>query len=128
VLTAARADDALMGALLGGYAQDGATPLYYASQIGHKKVVKLLLAHADVKINQADEVRGRRVAGKERGQGGQAGVHTMVLRRRPAHFTAVRLMCDTACTCSHMWGWHTDGAGRCAWRWREGTGLQRGRL
>ena len=54
-------DVALMGALLGGYAQDGATPLYYASQIGHKKVVKLLLEHADVAVNQAElEVRERR--------------------------------------------------------------------
>jgi hypothetical protein len=85
-------------------AQDGATPLYMACQNGHKEVVKLLLAHADVKINQADEVRGRREAGKERGQEWQAGVHTMVLRRRAAHLTLCRPMCDTACTCSYSGG------------------------
>ena len=51
-------DDALVGALLGGCAQDGFTPLCMASQKGHKEVVKLLLAQAEVAVNQAElEVR-----------------------------------------------------------------------
>jgi hypothetical protein len=53
------------GALLGVYAQGGATPLYIACQQGHVEVVKLLLAHPDVLVNQAKEVRGRGGASRE---------------------------------------------------------------
>jgi hypothetical protein len=55
------------GALLGGYVQDGSTPLDAACFKGRTKVVKLLLAHPGVDINKADEVRGRGGAGRERG-------------------------------------------------------------
>ena len=49
------------GALLGECAQYGVTPLYTACHNGQMKVVKLLLEHADVAVNQAElEVRGRR--------------------------------------------------------------------
>jgi hypothetical protein len=55
-----RALTMLSWGVLGGCAQSGNTPLCMASQNGHKEVVKLLLAHADVKVNQATKVRGRR--------------------------------------------------------------------
>jgi hypothetical protein len=58
------------GALLGGYVQDGQTPLYTACDGGYMEVVKLLLAHPGVDINKADRVRGRGGAGRERVQGG----------------------------------------------------------
>jgi hypothetical protein len=87
---------------LGGYVQYGRTPLYAACDIlvggppchgGHKEVVKLLLAHPGVDINKATKVRGRGGAGRERGQGGQAGVHTTVLRlRRALHLISVRVV------------------------------------
>jgi ankyrin repeat protein len=53
------------GALLGVYAQDGWTPLLIACQNSHVEVVKLLLAHPDVLVNQANEVRGRGGASRE---------------------------------------------------------------
>jgi ankyrin repeat protein len=53
------------GALLGGCAQDGATPLFYACEEGHVEVVKLLLSHPDVAVSQAEEVRGRGGASRE---------------------------------------------------------------
>ena len=51
------------------------------------EVVKLLLAHPGVDINKADVVRGRGRVGRESVQGGQAGVHTTMMRRRVAHLT-----------------------------------------
>ena len=61
------------GVLLGGYVQDGHTPLYNACYEGHVEEVKLLLARVDVDINQADTVRGRGGAGREREGAGRAG-------------------------------------------------------
>jgi ankyrin repeat protein len=120
-------DDALVGCAAGRRAQNGWTPLGIACYRGHVVAVELLLAHADVKVNQATKVRRRGGVGGERGQEWQGyppwccGGGRLISQLR-------RLMRDTACTCSHMWGSHADGAGRCAWRWREDTGLQRGRL
>jgi ankyrin repeat protein len=48
-----------LGALLGVYAQTGATPLYTACEEGHVEVVELLLSHPDVLVNQAEKVRRR---------------------------------------------------------------------
>jgi hypothetical protein len=53
------------GALLGGYVQDGDTPLYTACDNEGHKEVKLLLAHPGVDINKTNEVRGRGGAGRE---------------------------------------------------------------
>jgi ankyrin repeat protein len=47
------------GALLGVYAQDGWTPLLIACHKGHVEVVKLLLVHSNVLVNQAEKVRRR---------------------------------------------------------------------
>ena len=47
------------GALLGVYAQGGWAPLLIACQNGYVEVVKLLLAHPDVLVNQAEKVRRR---------------------------------------------------------------------
>jgi ankyrin repeat protein len=80
------------GALLGGGAQYGYTPLFMACKNGHMEVVKLLLARSDIAVNQATVVRR---VGRERGQGGRAWVNTTVLRRRAAHLTAVRVVCGT---------------------------------
>jgi ankyrin repeat protein len=55
------------GALLGGYMQDGWTPLFIACANDHKEVVKLLLAHPGVDINKTNKVRGREGVGRERG-------------------------------------------------------------
>ena len=52
-------DDALVGCAAGRRAQNGWTPLGIACYRGHVVVVELLLAHADVKVNQATKVRGR---------------------------------------------------------------------
>jgi ankyrin repeat protein len=71
--------------------QVGSTPLFMACQNGHMEVVKLLLARSDIAVNQA--TRCEEGAGRARGQGGRAGVHTTVLRRRAAHLTAVRVVC-----------------------------------
>ena len=62
------------GALLGVYAQDGATPLSYACDEGHVEVVKLLLARSDVLVNQAEHVR-RRGGLVERGSAGWNAYH-----------------------------------------------------
>jgi hypothetical protein len=56
-----------LGALLGGYVQNGETPLWMACHKGHMEVVKLLLAHPGVDINNANMVRGRGGADSERG-------------------------------------------------------------
>jgi ankyrin repeat protein len=49
------------GALLGGYVQDGHTPLFVACDDacnwGRMEVVKLLLAHPNVDVNQENLVR-----------------------------------------------------------------------
>jgi hypothetical protein len=92
-----------------------------ASQNGHKEVVKLLLEHADVAVNQGTQVRGRRGADGERGM--EVGWDTRHAaaeggspHSRETGVRATRLyMLAQVCR-------------RCAWRWREGTGLQRGRL
>ena len=42
---------------MGGYVQDGSTPLWAACDNGRMEVVKLLLAHPGVDINKADKVR-----------------------------------------------------------------------
>jgi hypothetical protein len=55
---------------LGGYVQDGHTPLYNACYEGHVEEVKLLLARVDVDINTANTVRGKGGVGRERVQGG----------------------------------------------------------
>ena len=81
-------DDALVGCAAGRRAQNGWTPLGIACYRGHVVAVELLLAHADVKVNQAAKVRRRGKVVGERGQGGQAGLHTTMLRRRTAHLTA----------------------------------------
>jgi ankyrin repeat protein len=52
------------GALLGGYVQNGRTPLLWACYNGHMEVVKLLLAHPGVDINKTNKVRGRGGAGR----------------------------------------------------------------
>ena len=59
---------------MGGYVQDGWTPLYMACFNEHMEVVKLLLAHPGVDINKT-RVRGRGGAGRERGcrEGREAG-------------------------------------------------------
>jgi hypothetical protein len=47
-------------------AQDGATALMVASQIGHVEVARLLLAHRDVEAHSPDglsELMPRRIAG-----------------------------------------------------------------
>jgi ankyrin repeat protein len=54
-----------------GYVQSGRAPLNWACYKGHMEVVKLLLAHVDVDINKANNVRGRGGAGRERVHGGQ---------------------------------------------------------
>jgi hypothetical protein len=51
-------DDALV-VDCGGYVQCERTPLWWACDCGNIEVVKLLLAHPDVDINKADDVRGR---------------------------------------------------------------------
>ena len=63
------------GALLGGYAQDGRTPLYMACYEGHMEVVKLLLAHSDVNVNTVNQVRRRGGAGREREGMEELGAH-----------------------------------------------------
>jgi hypothetical protein len=64
------------GALLGGYVQDGSTPLWAACDKGRMEVVKLLLAHPDVDINKADTVRGRGGVGREgAGSAEKLGAH-----------------------------------------------------
>ena len=44
------------GAALDHATNDGCTPLYIAAQNGHEAVVRLLLAHAAVDANQADQI------------------------------------------------------------------------
>jgi hypothetical protein len=106
------------GALLGECAQNGCTPLSIACYRGHVVAVELLLAHADVAVNQATKVRGRRRASGERGQEWQAGVHTTMLRRRAAHLTAVRLVCGDPPARTDV-GAHGLGGGNAC---MEGTG------
>jgi ankyrin repeat protein len=103
------------GALLGGCTQDGWTPLLTACGKGHVEAVKLLLARSDVAVNHANQVRGRGGAGRERGQGGWAGVHTTMLRRRVAHLTvSVRVVCGAmegghrAAVWQAVGGWVSD--------------------
>jgi hypothetical protein len=63
------------GALLGGYVQDGWTPLYMACNKGRMEVVKLLLAHPGVDINKTT-VRGRGGVGREgAGRAEKLGAH-----------------------------------------------------
>ena len=97
-------------ALVGGWAQ-----LYEACVEGDVEAVRVLLARSDIAVNQADEVRGRGGAGRERGQGGWAGVHTTVLRRRVAHLTvSARLVCGAmegghrAAVWQAVGGWVSD--------------------
>ena len=111
-------DDALVGCAAGRRAQNGWTPLGIACYRGHVVVVELLLAHADVKVNQATKVRRRGRAGGERGQEWQAGVHTTMLRRRAAHLTAVRLVCGDPPARTDV-GAHGLGGGNAC---MEGTG------
>ena len=69
---------------MGGYVQNGRTPLLWACYNGHMEVVKLLLAHPDVDINKTNKVRGRGGAGRAEKLGAHYG-----LRRRAAHLTLI---------------------------------------
>jgi ankyrin repeat protein len=72
--------------------QCGRSPLYSACYNGHMEVVKLLLAHSDVAVNQAATVRRRGGVGRERGHRVQRSwVHTNGLRWRAAPLTLTML-------------------------------------
>jgi hypothetical protein len=104
-------DDALVGCTAGRRAQNGCTLLGMASHRGHVVAVELLLAHADVKVNQATKVRGRGWWRAGAGMAGWGTHHGAAVEGGSPHSRETGVM--------HMLAhvkWHTDGAGRCAWR------------